>query len=80
MLNSGVPARMAGAFLRVLPKPCGCAATDWGLVYWPEEGAIVHTSRTALIGRDGKLLAIVEGSSFRTDQLIALIRRHLEAE
>jgi protein SCO1 len=56
------------------------AATDWGLVYWPEEGAIVHTSRTALIGRDGKLLAVVEGSSFRTDQLVALIRRHLEAE
>jgi protein SCO1 len=56
------------------------AATDWGLVYWPEEGAIVHTSRTALIGRDGKLLAVVEGSSFRTDQLIELIRRHLEAE
>jgi protein SCO1/2 len=56
------------------------AATDWGLVYWPEEGAIVHTSRTALIGRDGKLLAVVEGSSFRTDQLIALIQRHLEAK
>ena len=54
------------------------AATDWGLVYWPEDGAITHTSRTALIGRDGRLLAMVEGSSYRTDQLIELIRRHLQ--
>ena len=35
-------------------------ATAWGLVYWPEEGAIAHTSRTAIIGREGKLLAMVE--------------------
>ena len=54
------------------------AATDWGLVYWPEDGAITHTSRTALIGRDGRVLAMVEGSSYRTDQLVELIRRHLE--
>lgn len=54
------------------------AATNWGLVYWPEDGAITHTSRTALIGRDGKLAAMVEGSSYRTDQLTELIRRHLE--
>jgi protein SCO1 len=67
-------------FLTGSPEAVRHAATDWGLVYWPEEGAIVHTSRTALIGRDGKLLAVVEGSSFRTDQLIALIQRHLEAK
>jgi protein SCO1 len=67
-------------FLTGSPEAVRHAAMDWGLVYWPEEGAIVHTSRTALIGRDGKLLAVVEGSSFRTDQLIALIQRHLEAK
>lgn len=54
------------------------AATGWGLVYWPEDGAITHTSRTALVGRDGRLLAVVEGSSYRTDQLLELIRRHLQ--
>jgi protein SCO1/2 len=64
-------------FLTGSPEAVRRAATDWGLVYWPEEGAIVHTSRTALIGRDGKLLAVVEGSSFRTDQLLGLIRHHL---
>ena len=55
------------------------AATAWGLIYWPEEGAIVHTSRTAIIGRDGKLLAMVEGSSYRTDQLVNLVRHYLQA-
>ena len=52
------------------PEAVKRAATAWGLVYWPEEGAIAHTSRTAIIGRDGKLLAMVEGSSYRTDQLV----------
>ena len=73
MLNSGVPKRMGGDFLTGPPEAVRKAATDWGLVYWPEDGAITHTSRTALIGRDGRLLAIVEGSSYRTDQLIELI-------
>jgi protein SCO1/2 len=68
----------AWRFLTGSPDAVRKTATDWGLVYWPEEGAITHTSRTALIGRDGKLLAMVEGSSYRTDQLIGLIRRHLE--
>jgi protein SCO1/2 len=68
----------AWRFLTGSPEAVRKAATDWGLVYWPEDSAITHTSRTALIGRDGKLLAMVEGSSYRTDQLIELIRRHLE--
>lgn len=65
-------------FLTGPPDAVRKAATSWGLVYWPEDGAIVHTSRTALIGRDGKLLAMVEGSSYRTDQLLELIRHHLQ--
>ena len=39
----------------------------------------MHTSRTAIIGRDGKLLAMVEGSSYRTDQLVNLVRHYLQA-
>ena len=65
-------------FLTGPPSLVKEAATSWGLVYWPEDSAIVHTSRTALIGRDGKLLAMVEGSSYRTDQLLGLIRHHLQ--
>jgi protein SCO1 len=65
-------------FLTGPPDAVRNAAASWGLVYWPEDGAIVHTSRTALIGPDGKLLAMVEGSSYRTDQLVELIRHHLQ--
>ena len=68
----------AWRFLTGTPEQVRRVATDWGLVYWPEDGAITHTSRTALIGRDGKLVAMVEGSSYRTDQLTELIRRYLE--
>jgi protein SCO1/2 len=65
-------------FLTGSPERVREAATTWGLVYWPEDFAIVHTSRTALIGRDGTLLAMIEGSSYRTDQLLELVRHHLQ--
>ncbi len=52
-------------------------AGNLGLVYWPDEGALGHNSTTSIIGRDGRLAAIVEGSSFRVDQLGALIEVQL---
>jgi protein SCO1/2 len=66
-------------FLTGSPAHVAAVAVDYGLVYWPEEGSIAHTSRTFLIGRDGKLLAAVEGTSFRADQLVRLVEYHLEA-
>jgi protein SCO1/2 len=45
----------------------------FGLVYWPEEGVITHTSSTAVIGADGRLAALVEGTRYRADQLLALV-------
>jgi protein SCO1 len=50
----------------------------FGVVYWPEEGAITHTSSTAIIDRAGRLAALVEGSSFTSQQLIDLVRAELE--
>ena len=47
-------------------------AGHFGLVYWPEEGVITHTSSTALISPEGKLLALLEGSAFTSRQLIDL--------
>jgi protein SCO1 len=47
-------------------------AGHFGVVYWPEENAITHTSSTALIDRAGKLAALVEGSSFTSQQLLDL--------
>ena len=45
----------------------------FGLVYWPEDGVITHTSATAVIGPDGRLRALVEGTAYRADQLLALV-------
>jgi protein SCO1/2 len=53
-------------------------ARRFGMNYWPEEGLITHTSETGVIGRDGKLVARVDGSSFTSAQLGDLIQRELE--
>ncbi len=49
-------------------------AGHFGVIYWPEEGAITHTSSTAIIDADGRLAAMVEGSSFTSQQLIDLVQ------
>ena len=50
----------------------------FGLVYWPEDGVITHTSSTAVIGPDGRLRALVEGTAYRADQLLALVTNILK--
>ena len=55
-------------------------AAALGEIYWTEEGSIGHNSMTSIIGRDGRLAAQVEGSSYRPDQLAHLIARQLEQE
>jgi protein SCO1/2 len=52
-------------------------AGHFGVVFWAEEGAITHTSSTALVDRTGKLTALVEGSSFTSQQLIDLVSAEL---
>ena len=53
-------------------------ARRFGMNYWPEEGLITHTSQTGVIGREGKLAAQIDGSSFTPSQLGDLIQRELE--
>ena len=50
----------------------------FGLIYWPEEGSITHTVATAVIGRDGTLLAKIDGAGYRPDQLLALVEHVLD--
>jgi protein SCO1/2 len=50
----------------------------FGLIYWPEDGSITHTVATGVIGRDGKLAALIEGASFRPEQLRDLVQHELE--
>jgi len=54
-------------------------AGRFGIISWPEEGLLTHTSETAVIGRDGKLLALIAGSSYTADQLGDLIALELES-
>jgi protein SCO1 len=53
-------------------------AKRFGLVYWPEEGLLTHTSQTAVVNREGRLAALVEGSSYEDQQLGDLIARQME--
>jgi protein SCO1 len=48
-----------------------CAA--FGVEYWPDEGLITHTLQTAVIDRDGRLAATVEGKDYTPRQLGDLI-------
>ena len=50
-----------------------------GVVYWPEEGVLAHSSATVIINREGRLVALVEGASHRLDQIVSLIGVELEA-
>lgn len=52
-------------------------AESFGIIYWAEEGAITHTSNVAVIGRDGRLKALVEGLGFDARQLEDLVGSQL---
>lgn len=53
-------------------------APQLGEVYWADEGSIGHNSITSVVGRDGRLRAVVEGTGWRIDQLQHLIAHELE--
>jgi protein SCO1/2 len=60
-------------FLTGTPEQIRNVSGLFGLIYWPEDGSITHTVATAIIGRDGKLAARIDGSSHRPEQLRDLI-------
>jgi len=60
-------------FLTGTPEQIQEVAGLFGLIYWPEEGSITHTVATAVIGRDGTLVAKIDGAGYRPDQLLALV-------
>ena len=41
----------------------------FGVEFWPEEGLITHTLRTAVVDRDGRLAATLEGKDYSGSQL-----------
>jgi protein SCO1 len=48
-----------------------------GVEFFPEEGLITHTLQTAVIDREGKLVASVEGKDYSPQQLTDLIAQAL---
>lgn len=52
-------------------------AQRFGLIYWPEDDAITHNATTTVFNREGKVAAIVDGSSYRFGQLCDLISSQL---
>lgn len=50
-------------------------AANFGMVYWPEQGLLTHTSMTGVIDQQGRLRAIIEGSSYQAQQLGDLMER-----
>ena len=50
----------------------------FGLDFFPDEGLLDHSVRTAVIDRDGRLVANIEGNQFSTEQLGNLIQTFIE--
>jgi protein SCO1/2 len=65
-------------FLTGAPEEIQRVAERFGMTYWPEEGLITHTSITAVLARDGRLGALIEGSGYRARELGDLIEKELE--
>jgi protein SCO1/2 len=52
----------------------------FGIQYWPEEGLITHSLQTAVVDRDGRLAATVEGKDFTARQLGDLVGAVLDRD
>jgi protein SCO1/2 len=60
-------------FLTGDPKRVERVCNAFGIQYWAEEGLITHSLQTAVIDRDGRLAATVEGKDFTPQQLGDLV-------
>lgn len=59
-----------------IERVCGM----FGVEFWPEEGLITHTLQTAVIDKEGKLAAAVEGKDYSGRQLSDLVAHVLDAQ
>jgi protein SCO1/2 len=60
-------------FLTGDPASIERVCNAFGIQYWPEEGLITHSLQTAVIDREGRLAATVEGKDFTPQQLGDLV-------
>jgi protein SCO1/2 len=52
-------------------------ARSFGQNFWPDEGRVTHGLHTFVIGRDGRLVADLEGNEFTSQQLGDLLAAQL---
>jgi protein SCO1 len=50
----------------------------FGMDFWPEMGMLAHTMHTAVIDRQGRLMANLEGKEFSAAQLGNLLETVVE--
>jgi protein SCO1/2 len=60
-------------FLTGDPAKIERVCNAFGIQYWAEEGLITHSLQTAVVGRDGRLAATIEGKDFTPPQLADLV-------
>jgi len=64
-------------FLTGSPEDIARVCSLFGVEYFPDEGLITHTLQTAVIDREGRLAATVEGKDYSGKQLGDLIEQLL---
>ena len=65
-------------FLTGSPDAIAAVCASFGIEYWPDQGLITHTLQTAVIDREGRLRASVEGRGFTGRQIADLVGAILE--
>jgi len=77
VLNRYAASQRAGGpgwhFLTGDPANIERVCNAFGIQYWAEEGLITHSLQTAVIDREGRLAATVEGKEFTPQQLGDLV-------
>jgi len=67
-------------FLTGEPASIERVCNAFGIQYFAEEGLITHSLQTAIVGRDGRLAATVEGKDFTPQQLGDLVGAVLDSK
>jgi protein SCO1/2 len=60
-------------FLSGSPEAIAAVCASFGIEYWPDQGLITHTLQTAVVDREGRLAASVEGRGFTARQIADLV-------
>ncbi|MCU1328356.1 MAG: electron transport protein SCO1/SenC [Bryobacterales bacterium] len=64
-------------FLTGAPKEIERVTGLFGVTAWKDDGLLTHSLHTAIIGRDGRLVANLEGNKFSAKQLGDLVEKTL---